>query len=74
MRAPNTERDSNGMGTPRDNDVRARIVLPLTRPIMAYMALLSFMAVFVLASIPTLLVFMFCRNIILRGIIIPQMK
>ncbi|MCD6362222.1 MAG: hypothetical protein J7M38_15290 [Armatimonadetes bacterium] len=62
------------MGTPRDNDVRARIVLPLTRPIMAYMALLSFMAAFVLASIPTLLVFMFCQNIILRGIIIPQMK
>lgn len=90
------------------------IALPLTRPIMAYMALLSFlaayggfmwaflvcqdermwtlmvwmyqyqqtaadfpymvMAAFVLASIPTLVVFLFCQNIILRGIIIPQMK
>jgi len=92
----------------------SRIVLPLTKPIMAYMALLSFMAAyggfmwaflvcqdkhmwtlmvwlyqyqqtaaefpymvmaaFVLGSIPTLLVFMFCQNIILRGIIIPTMK
>ena len=91
-----------------------RIVLPMTKPIMAYMALLSFMAAyggfmwaflvcqnekmwtlmvwmyqyqqtaaqfpymvmaaFALASIPTLLVFMFCQNIILRGIIVPQMK
>lgn len=91
-----------------------RIVLPMTKPIMAYMALLSFMAAyggfmwaflvcqdekmwtlmvwmyqyqqtaaefpymvmaaFVLASIPTLLVFLFCQNIILRGIIVPQMK
>lgn len=91
-----------------------RIVLPMTKPIMAYMALLSFMAAyggfiwaflvcqnekmwtlmvwmyqyqqtaaefpymvmaaFVLASIPTLLVFIFCQNIILRGIIVPQMK
>lgn len=91
-----------------------RIALPLTTPIMAYMALLSFlaayggfmwaflvcqdermwtlmvwmyqyqqtaadfpymvMAAFVLASIPTLMVFLFCQNIILRGIIIPQMK
>ncbi len=91
-----------------------RIVLPMTTPIMAYMALLSFMAAyggfmwaflvcqnekmwtlmvwmyqyqqtaaqfpymimaaFALASIPTLLMFMFCQNIILRGIIVPQMK
>jgi ABC-type glycerol-3-phosphate transport system permease component len=29
---------------------------------------------FVLASIPTLLVFFFCQNIILRGIIVPSMK
>ena len=32
------------------------------------------MAAFVLASIPTLLVFLFCQKIILRGIIIPTMK
>ena len=32
------------------------------------------MAAFVLASIPTLLVFVFCQRIILRGIIIPTMK
>jgi len=91
-----------------------RIAMPLTKPIMAYMALMSFlaayggfmwaflvcqdermwtlmvwmyqyqqtaaefpymvMAAFVLASIPTLLVFILCQNIILRGIIIPQMK
>jgi ABC-type glycerol-3-phosphate transport system permease component len=29
---------------------------------------------FVVASIPTLLVFVFCQRIILRGIIIPSMK
>jgi ABC-type glycerol-3-phosphate transport system permease component len=29
---------------------------------------------FVLASIPTLIVFFFCQNIILRGIIVPSMK
>ena len=29
---------------------------------------------FVVASVPTLLVFLFCQKIILRGIIIPQMK
>ncbi len=29
---------------------------------------------FVVISIPTLLVFMFCQRIILRGIILPQMK
>jgi ABC-type glycerol-3-phosphate transport system permease component len=29
---------------------------------------------FVVISIPTLLVFMFCQGIILRGIILPQMK
>ena len=32
------------------------------------------MASFLIASIPTLLVFLFCQNIILRGIILPQMK
>jgi len=32
------------------------------------------MAGFVVASIPTLLVFLFCQRIILRGIIIPSMK
>jgi ABC-type glycerol-3-phosphate transport system permease component len=32
------------------------------------------MAGFVIASIPTLLVFIFCQRIILRGIIIPTMK
>ncbi len=32
------------------------------------------MAGFVVASIPTLLVFLFCQKIILRGIIIPSMK
>lgn len=32
------------------------------------------MAALVLASLPTLLVFMFCQKIILRGIIIPTMK
>ena len=91
-----------------------RITLPLTKPILAVIALNAFiaaygnfmyallvcqdermwtlmvwiyqfqslhagepymsMAGFVLASIPTLLVFVFCQNIILRGIIIPQMK
>lgn len=29
---------------------------------------------FVLASIPTLIVFLFCQNIIMRGIIVPSMK
>ena len=92
----------------------ARITLPLCKPILAYQALLTFiatyggfmwaflvcqdrrmwtlmvwiyqyqqaarafpymvMAAFVLASIPTLLVFLFCQRIILRGIIIPTMK
>lgn len=91
-----------------------RIVLPLCKPILAYQALLAFMAAyggfmwaflvcqdkrmwtlmvwmyqyqqtasdfpymvmaaFVLASIPTLLVFVFCQRVILRGIIIPTMK
>ncbi|OGV68278.1 MAG: hypothetical protein A3K19_08095 [Lentisphaerae bacterium RIFOXYB12_FULL_65_16] len=32
------------------------------------------MAAYVLTSIPVLLVFLFCQNIILRGIILPQMK
>jgi multiple sugar transport system permease protein len=32
------------------------------------------MAAFVLTSIPVLLVFLFCQKIILRGIILPQMK
>ena len=32
------------------------------------------MAGFVVASIPTLVVFLFCQKIILRGIIIPSMK
>jgi ABC-type glycerol-3-phosphate transport system permease component len=32
------------------------------------------MAGFVVVSIPTLIVFMFCQRIIMRGIIIPQMK
>jgi multiple sugar transport system permease protein len=32
------------------------------------------MAALVLASIPTLLVFLFCQKIIMRGIIIPTMK
>jgi ABC-type glycerol-3-phosphate transport system permease component len=92
----------------------ARITLPLCKPILAYQALLAFiasyggfmwaflvcqekhmwtimvwmyqyqqsasafpymiMSAFVLASIPTLLVFLFCQKIILRGIIIPTMK
>jgi len=92
----------------------ARITLPLCKPILAYQALLAFiaayggfmwaflvcqdpkmwtvmvwmyqyqqtaqafpymvMAAFVLASIPTLVVFLFCQKIILRGIIIPVMK
>ena len=91
-----------------------RITLPLSKPILAYQALLTFMATyggfmwaflvcqdrsmwtimvwmyqyqqaasdfpymvaaaFVIASIPTLLVFVFCQKIILRGIIIPSMK
>ncbi len=91
-----------------------RISLPLCKPILAYQALLTFiaayggfmwaflvcqdqhmwtlmvwiyqyqqaagsypymvMAAFVLASIPTLIVFLFCQKIILRGIIIPTMK
>lgn len=91
-----------------------RITLPLCKPILAYQALLTFiatyggfmwaflvcqdrrmwtlmvwiyqyqqaarafpymvMAAFVLASIPTLLVFLFCQRVILRGIIIPTMK
>lgn len=90
------------------------ITLPLSKPILAYQALLAFigayggfmwaflvcqeprmwtvmvwiyqyqqaaaafpymvMAAFVLVSIPTLLVFVFCQKIILRGIIIPTMK
>jgi ABC-type glycerol-3-phosphate transport system permease component len=32
------------------------------------------MAALVLASLPTLLVFLFCQNIIMRGIVIPTMK
>jgi multiple sugar transport system permease protein len=32
------------------------------------------MASLVLASIPTLIVFMFCQKIILRGIVVPSMK
>jgi multiple sugar transport system permease protein len=32
------------------------------------------MAILVIASIPTLLMFLFCQNIILRGIIIPSFK
>ena len=32
------------------------------------------MAAFVLASLPTLLVFLFCQKIIMRGIVIPTMK
>jgi len=32
------------------------------------------MAALVVASIPTLIVFMFCQKIIMRGIIIPSMK
>jgi len=32
------------------------------------------MASFALASIPTLLVFLFCQKIIMRGIVIPTMK
>ena len=32
------------------------------------------MASFVVASLPVLLVFLFCQKIILRGIILPQMK
>jgi ABC-type glycerol-3-phosphate transport system permease component len=32
------------------------------------------MASLVIASIPTLLVFIFCQNIILRGIIVPSFK
>jgi len=92
----------------------SRITLPLCKPILAYQALLVFiatyggfmwaflvcqdtrmwtlmvwiyqyqqtaqafpymvMAAFVLASVPTLLVFLFCQKIILRGIIIPTMK
>jgi ABC-type glycerol-3-phosphate transport system permease component len=32
------------------------------------------MAAFVLNSLPVLLVFLFCQNIIMRGIILPQMK
>jgi len=38
--------------------------------IQPYMA----MAAFVIVSIPTLLVFLLCQNIILRGIVVPQMK
>ena len=91
-----------------------QITLPLSKPILAYQALLTFiatyggfmwaflvcqdprmwtlmvwmyqyqqsaaafpymvMAAFVLASLPTLFVFVFCQRIILRGIIIPTMK
>ena len=32
------------------------------------------MASFALASVPTLLVFLFCQKIIMRGIVIPTMK
>ena len=32
------------------------------------------MAAYVITSIPVLLVFLFCQNIILRGIVLPQMK
>jgi len=32
------------------------------------------MAALVLASLPTLLIFIFCQQIILRGIILPQFK
>ena len=89
-----------------------RIALPLTKPILAIIALASFssayssfmfafltcqdptmwtlmvflyefqqnypnylvMASLVVSSIPTLLVFVFCQNIILRGIIVPSFK
>ena len=32
------------------------------------------MAAFVITSIPVLLVFVFCQRVILRGIVLPQMK
>jgi len=92
-----------------------RITIPLSKPILAVIALSSFMAAynswewaiivcqkqsmwtlavwlyqfntlfastqpwavmasFVIASLPVFLVFLFCQNIILRGIILPQMK
>lgn len=91
-----------------------RITLPLSKPILAVIALSSFMAAynswewalvvcqnpkmwtlavwlyqfnstwgtqpwsvmasFVLASLPVFLMFLLCQNIILRGIILPQMK
>jgi ABC-type glycerol-3-phosphate transport system permease component len=41
--------------------------MPATQPWVA-------MASYVVASIPVLLVFLLCQNIILRGIILPQMK
>jgi ABC-type glycerol-3-phosphate transport system permease component len=90
----------------------AQITLPLSKPILAVIALASFVAAYggfiwaflicqkphmwtlmvfiwqlghesyqsvwmaslVLAAIPTLLVFIFCQKIILRGIIVPTMK
>ncbi len=94
--------------------VFVKITLPLVKPILAVMALNTFMATYsswewallvcqkkdlwtlsvwlyqfgtmpatqpwvamasyVVASIPVLLVFLLCQNIILRGIILPQMK
>jgi ABC-type glycerol-3-phosphate transport system permease component len=94
--------------------VFSKITLPLIKPILAVMALNTFMATYsswewallvcqkkdlwtlsvwlyqfgtmpatqqwvamasyVVASIPVLLVFLLCQNIILRGIILPQMK
>ncbi|HEY3376402.1 MAG TPA: carbohydrate ABC transporter permease [Armatimonadota bacterium] len=91
-----------------------RITLPLSKPILAVIALNSFiaayngwewamvvcqnpkmwtlavwlyqfnilwaqfpwvvMAAFIMASIPTFLVFLLCQNVIMKGIILPQMK
>ncbi|MBI4023600.1 MAG: carbohydrate ABC transporter permease [Verrucomicrobia bacterium] len=91
-----------------------RIIMPLSKPILAYLGLMAFisayssfmwpflvaqdekmwtlmvwvyqfqalfsqypymiMAAFVLVSIPTLLAFLFCQDLILRGITIPTMK
>ena len=39
-------------------------------PIMTHLV----MAALTIASIPTLLVFLFCQNIIMRGIVLPTMK
>ena len=98
----------------RELTIFGRIVLPLCKPVLAYQALLAFMAAyggfmwaflvcqdermwtlmvwiyqyqqasasfpymvmagFVLASVPTLIVFLLCQRVILRGIVIPTMK